>query len=66
VDAAARALPAGTEIVIEVDDLSAERDRVLASGWQLAEDIQLRPWGLRDFRLFDPDGYFLRFTDAGG
>jgi len=23
----------------------------------------LRPWGLRDFRIFDPSGYYLRITE---
>jgi len=35
---------------------------VVDSGWPLAEDLQQRPWGLIDFRLHDPDGYYLRIT----
>lgn len=62
VDPQVRSVPYGVEIVIEVDDLAAERDAVLAAGHPLAEDIRARPWGLEDFRLFDPDGYYLRFT----
>ena len=31
-------------------------------GWVLEEDITARPWGLRDFRLLDPDGYYWRIT----
>jgi lactoylglutathione lyase len=58
----ARRLPAGTEIVLEVDDLDAERDRILAAGYELAEDLTARSWGLTDLRLFDPDGYYLRLT----
>jgi predicted enzyme related to lactoylglutathione lyase len=57
-----RRLPAGTEIVFEVDDLHAERERILAAGYQLAEDLTARSWGLSDLRLFDPDGYYLRLT----
>lgn len=65
---ALRAVPQGVELVIEVDDLQAQREAILAAGYQLAEDIVERPWGLSDFRLFDPDGYYLRFTTrpAGG
>jgi len=62
VDPQLRALPHGVELVIEVEDLAAERDAVLMAGAALAEDITARPWGLEDFRLFDPDGYYLRFT----
>ena len=54
--------PTGVEIVVEVDYLHAERDRVARGGWPIEEDITLRPWGLKDFRILDPDGYFLRFT----
>ena len=54
--------PTGVEIVIEVDYLHAERDRIARAGWPIEEDITLRPWGLKDFRLLDPDGYYLRFT----
>jgi hypothetical protein len=28
----------------------------------MEEDLQPRPWGLEDFRLVDPDGYYLRVT----
>ena len=62
VDQAARTVPTGTEIVLEVDDVAAEYARVLATGHPLAEELQQRPWGLTDFRLHDPNGYFLRVT----
>ena len=29
----------------------------------MAEDLRARPWGLRDFRVLDPAGYYLRITD---
>ncbi len=55
--------PTGVELVLEVDDVDAERDRVRSSGWTLEQDLSERPWGLRDFRLLDPDGYYLRITE---
>ncbi len=60
---AARLPPAGVELVLEVDDVVAERGRVTVAGWPLAEDLQDRPWGLKDFRILDPAGYYLRITD---
>ncbi len=63
VDPSARAVPTGVEIVLETDDLVGERDRVVAARWPLAEDLTTRPWGLTDFRVYDPDGYYLRITD---
>ena len=61
-DQAARRPPLGVEVVLEVDDLAAERDRVRVAGWPVEEDLSDRPWGLRDFRVLDPAGYYLRLT----
>lgn len=55
--------PFGVEIVLEVDDILAERERIVAAGIPLLDDLQRRAWGLTDFRFLDPDGYFLRFTE---
>jgi lactoylglutathione lyase len=52
----------GVEIVMEVDDLDTVHRHVLASGHPVFEPPQQRPWGLRDFRIVDPDGYYLRVT----
>lgn len=65
VDSKARTPPAGVEIVLEVDDVTAFRDRVQATGHPLEQDLQSRPWGLTDFRLHDPAGYYLRITSKG-
>ncbi|PRY59366.1 putative glyoxalase superfamily protein PhnB [Knoellia remsis] len=62
VDPALRAVPIGTEVVIEVADVVACRDGVVAAGIELAGDLVEREWGLTDFRVTDPDGYYLRFT----
>jgi lactoylglutathione lyase len=63
---ATRRPPAGVELVLEVDDVIAERDWIIAVGWPLAENLQDRPWGLKDFRILDPAGYYLRITDRAG
>ena len=52
----------GVEIVLEVEDVGGWHDRVAASGHPIFEPLQERPWGLRDFRISDPDGYYLRVT----
>lgn len=62
VERAARAVPTGVEIVLEVDDVAEVRRRVLAAGYPLEQDLSRRPWGLTDFRLYDPAGYYLRVT----
>lgn len=51
----------GVELVISVENL----DDIYREAQQFAnivEDMQLRPWGLRDFRIEDPFGFYLRFT----
>jgi lactoylglutathione lyase len=58
----------GVEIVIEVDDIGAAfaraRDAAVAHGGQV-EPLAARPWGQTDFRLIDPDGYYIRITSTG-
>jgi lactoylglutathione lyase len=53
---------AGVEIVLEVPDVDAAANAVEQAGYRLVEPVRERPWGLRDFRVVDPDGYYLRIT----
>ena len=52
----------GVEIVLEVDEVQEWSDRVAKTGHPILEPLQDRYWGLRDFRVSDPDGYYLRVT----
>lgn len=61
-DISSRRRGLGVEIVLEVDDVEEWHVRVEASGHPILEPLQDRPWGLRDFRIADPDGYYLRIT----
>ena len=59
----------GLEIVIEVDDV--DRAYALASPEAerhhgRIEPLGSRPWGTRDFRLIDPDGYYVRVPSRRG
>ena len=63
-DPSPRRPPDGCEIVLRVDDIQAEYDRVLSCGWPIADALQDRPWGLKDFRDFDPAGQYLRVTNT--
>ena len=53
----------GVEIVLETDELDGLYERVQSLGFPLAAPMTLRQWGLRDFRIADPDGYYLRLTE---
>ncbi|NUR63133.1 MAG: glyoxalase/bleomycin resistance/extradiol dioxygenase family protein [Catenulispora sp.] len=65
VERAARAVPTGVEIVLEVDDVAEAHRRVRATGYPIEQDLARRSWGLTDFRLYDPAGYYLRITGRG-
>jgi catechol 2,3-dioxygenase-like lactoylglutathione lyase family enzyme len=52
----------GVEFAIYVDDLRGIYARVQEQGWPISQGIVRQPWGLEDFRVLDPDGYYLRFT----
>ena len=53
----------GVEVIVAVDDLDALYVRARGAGCVVRE-LGLRPWGLRDFRVADPFGYYIRFTEA--
>jgi catechol 2,3-dioxygenase-like lactoylglutathione lyase family enzyme len=52
----------GVEVSIQVSDVDAEFIRAKTAGLNIVKGIQDRPWKARDFRLADPDGYFIRIT----
>lgn len=52
----------GVELVLEVNDIETMYAQVVATDWPLADQLQRQPWGLIDFRLVDPDGYYWRIT----
>ena len=53
----------GVEIVLEVDDVKSFFEKVKASGYKgVLSPVRKQPWGATDFRVADPDGYYLRIT----
>ncbi len=55
--------PLGTEIVLYTDDLEGARGALAAADHDPGE-IELQPWGDRDFRVTDPDGYYVRISEG--
>lgn len=55
--------PIGTEIVFYTNELDALHARLVAAGYAPGP-IALQPWGDRDFRLTDPDGYYVRLSEG--
>lgn len=52
----------GVEVAIEVGDLDLVYAAAAALDGAVVKEITERDWGARDFRIADPDGYFVRFT----
>lgn len=52
----------GVEFVLAVDDVTELYNNVQKAGYPISTPLAVRPWGLTDFRLLDPDGYYLRIT----
>lgn len=62
-DRSQRRPPIGVELGLEVDDLDMVFEMIRAAGWPIEVGITQRPWGVRDFRILDPDGYYLCFRE---
>lgn len=52
----------GVEVIVEVADVNAVHAAAVAAGLRIVKPLLDRPWRARDFRVADPDGYFLRIT----
>lgn len=52
----------GVEIVVPVDDIDSYYQKVKSFA-NVVEPLEVRPWGLKDFRIADPFGYYLRMTE---
>ena len=52
----------GVEVSVEVADVDAVYAAAQAAGLRIVKPIQDRDWKARDFRLADPDGFFVRIT----
>jgi len=50
----------GMNIAVRVDDIDAEHARLAERGVAVSP-IESRPWGQRDFRFTDPDGYLWEY-----
>lgn len=54
----------GVEITVEVADVDAVHADAQAAGLRIVKPMQDRDWKARDFRLADPDGFFIRITSS--
>jgi len=61
---AGRRLSGQVRLALQVPDLQAALDRLLAHGATLVHDPVLTPWGDRNVRLQDPDGMQVTLFEA--
>ncbi|WP_217587513.1 VOC family protein [Lentibacillus saliphilus] len=52
----------GFEFIIVVDELEEVYQRCLDNNYPIEVDVEKYPWGMRGFKVADPDGYYLRVT----
>lgn len=57
--------PLGTEIVFYPGEALETLHDALARAGLAPGEIRLQPWGHRDFRLRDPNGYYVRLSEGG-
>lgn len=55
----------GVEVVLFVEDLDAVFHQVEAAGYSCIEPPRDQSWGMRDFRVADPDGVYVRISSRG-
>jgi len=54
---------------VEIGLVVADLDKAFAAaqkhpGWTIADRIAHQPWGVRDFRVWSPEHYYLRITEG--
>jgi len=52
----------GVEIIIPTNDIQTFYERIREFA-HIVDALKVQSWGLRDFRLEDPFGYYIRFTE---
>ena len=52
----------GVEIVLEVEDINLAYNKAKMANVDIESELKTQPWGLTDFRLTDPNGYYIRVT----
>jgi catechol 2,3-dioxygenase-like lactoylglutathione lyase family enzyme len=57
-----QAVGLGVELVVVVEDVAALHARAATSGQAAVSALVAQAWGLTDFRVADPDGYYIRIT----
>jgi len=52
----------GVEIIIPVKDIKAYYNKI-KNTVEIVEELKFQPWQAWDFRISDPNGFYIRFTE---
>lgn len=52
----------GVEIIIFIDDIENYYIKLKELA-NITEELKMQPWGKKDFRIEDPFGYYIRFSE---
>lgn len=52
----------GVEIVIMAEEIEKVYESIKSFA-NVVQELKVKPWGLKDFRIEDPFGYYLRITE---
>ncbi|MED2186006.1 VOC family protein [Bacillus wiedmannii] len=52
----------GVEVIIVFDNIEQLYQHVLEKNYPVESNLKTQSWGMKDFRIVDPDGYYLRLT----
>lgn len=52
----------GVEVILVSDNIEKLYKQVLERNYPIESELKLQSWGMKDFRIIDPDGYYLRLT----
>ncbi|MDA2140345.1 VOC family protein [Bacillus cereus group sp. Bc256] len=54
----------GVEIIIVFDHIEQIYQHVLEKNYPVESNLKMQSWGMKDFRIVDLDGYYLRLTSS--
>lgn len=54
----------GVEVIMVFDNIEQIYQHVLEKNYPVESNLKMQSWGMKDFRIVDPDGYYLRLTSS--
>ena len=52
----------GVEIILMIKNINNYYQKLINSKIKISQPLSTKPWGLSDFRIADPNGFYIRIT----